>query len=56
VIERPGLAAAASRRIPTDEDHPLKDWTIRDSLEEPARLLERYEQGLEGYTYLSGQA
>ncbi len=26
------------------------------SLEESARLLERYEQGLKGYTYLSGQA
>jgi arginine decarboxylase len=25
------------------------------SLEESARLLERYEQGLKGYTYLSGQ-
>jgi arginine decarboxylase len=25
-------------------------------LEESARLLERYEQGLKGYTYLSGQA
>jgi len=24
-------------------------------LEESARLLERYEQGLKGYTYLSGQ-
>jgi len=26
------------------------------SLEESARLLERYEQGLKGYTYLSGQS
>ena len=26
------------------------------SLEESARLLERYEQGLKGYTHLSGQA
>jgi arginine decarboxylase-like protein len=34
----------------------LKAWTIRDSLEESVRLLERYEQGLKGYTYLSGQA
>ena len=25
------------------------------SLEESARLLKRYEQGLKGYTYLSGQ-
>ena len=28
----------------------------RISLEESARLLERYEQGLKGYTYLSGRA
>ena len=86
-----GPSRRGFERIQTDEDHPLKDWTIRDSLdlyhvlayvqyerrpliekvrriiesalrndnislEESARLLERYEQGLKGYTYLSGQA
>ena len=51
-----GPTSHGVERIQTDEDHPMTDWTIRNSLEESARLLERYEQGLKGYTYPSGQA
>jgi len=50
-----GLGGIGSERLMTDEDRSVTDWTTRNSLEESARLLERYEQGLEGYTYLSGQ-
>jgi hypothetical protein len=39
----------------TDEDRSVASWTIRDSLEKSARLLERYERRLEGYTHPSGQ-
>jgi hypothetical protein len=52
----PGSSSPGFERIQSDEGHPLKAWTIRDSLEESARLLERYEQGRKGYTYLSGEA
>jgi arginine decarboxylase-like protein len=87
----PGSSSSDFECIQTDEDHPLKDWTIRDSLDlyqvldwgsgffainhtrdvevrpktddarsidvlELVETLVQYEQGLEGYTYLSGQA
>jgi arginine decarboxylase-like protein len=81
----PGPSNRGLERIQTDEDHPVKAWTIRDSLDlydaldwgsgffaindtgdvevrpktDDARsidLLEPYERGHEGYTYLSGQA
>jgi arginine decarboxylase-like protein len=87
----PGPSSRDFERIQTDEDHPLKARTIRDSLDlyhvldwgsgffaindtgdvevrpktddarscellELVKTLVQYEQGLKGYTYLSGQA
>jgi arginine decarboxylase-like protein len=42
----------------TNDERSIERWLRSNdiSLEESARLLERYEQGLMGYTYLSGQA
>lgn len=44
-------------RPKTDDERSI-EGALRSndiSLEESARLLERYEQGLKGYTYLSSQ-
>ena len=87
----PGPSSRDFERIQTDEGRPLRDWTIRDSLDlyhvldrgsgffaindtgdvevrpktddarscdllELVKTLVQYEQGLEGYPYLSDQA